>query len=99
MRAILYATGLVLALAVPAGAQGNAQGQMLAGACMGCHGVTGQGASSVPAIHGTKTRAEFVAAMEAFRADQRENTIMGRITRGYTDAEIALLAGHFGQGN
>jgi sulfide dehydrogenase cytochrome subunit len=33
--------------------------------------------------------------MAAFRANERPGTIMGRIARGYTDAEIAAMADHF----
>lgn len=33
--------------------------------------------------------------MLAFRANERPATIMGRIARGYTDAEIAALAAQF----
>ncbi|QXM24417.1 hypothetical protein KO353_14410 [Elioraea tepida] len=40
-------------------------------------------------------RQQFVALMRAFRANERPNTVMGRISRGYTDAEIAALAAHF----
>jgi sulfide dehydrogenase cytochrome subunit len=33
--------------------------------------------------------------MRAFAANERPGTIMGRIARGYTEAEIAALAAHF----
>ena len=33
--------------------------------------------------------------MAAFRANERQGTIMNRIARGYTDAEIAAMASHF----
>lgn len=68
---------------------------VLAGGCSGCHGAAGQGANGVPAIQRTKTRAEFAAAMQEFRENRRENTIMGRVARGYTPDEIAALAAHF----
>jgi len=68
---------------------------LLAGGCQGCHGVNGEGAHGIPSIHRTQTRAEFIATMQAFRANQRPATVMGRITRGYTEAEVAALAAHF----
>ena len=79
---------------------GTAQAQppeaaVLAGACAGCHGVAGEGGHGIPNIRQTKTRGEFIATMQAFRTDQRPNTVMGRITRGYTEAEVALLAAWF----
>jgi sulfide dehydrogenase cytochrome subunit len=90
LRGILFTAAL---LAAPAAqAQTTA---LLAGGCQGCHGVAGAGAYGIPAIHHTKSRAEFTAAMLAFRANERPGTVMGRIARGYTEAEIAALAAHF----
>jgi sulfide dehydrogenase cytochrome subunit len=86
--------GVLLMLTTAAAAQ-TAEPVLLAGGCQGCHGAAGEGGHGIPNIRQTKTRAEFVAAMRAFRADQRPNTIMGRITRGYTEAEVAALAAWF----
>lgn len=93
LRALLLGAGLLAAPAVHA----QVPPHILAGGCQGCHGVAGQGANGIPMIHQTRTRAEFVAAMAAFRANQTPNTVMGRIARGYTEAEIAALAAHFGK--
>jgi len=82
---------LSLLSVMPAWAQAS-NGTLLAGACAGCHGVTGQGGQGVPSIRQTQNIAEFVSTMQAFRANQREATVMGRISRGYTEAEIAALA-------
>jgi len=78
----------------PAMAQAS-DAAVLAGACQGCHGVAGQGGHGIPQIKEAHSRAEFVALMQAFRANQREATVMGRISRGYTDEQIAMLAGHY----
>ena len=96
MRYALVA--VALGISTQASAQSDAA-NLLAGGCMSCHGVMGQGGNGVPAIMRTKSRTEFTATMAAFRANERANTIMGRIGRGYTDAEIALLAAHYGTGN
>lgn len=84
---------LVLA-AVPARAQAP-DPAVLAGACQGCHGIAGQGSHGIPLIKDAHSRAEFVALLQAFRANQREATVMGRIARGYTDEQIAVLAAHY----
>lgn len=68
---------------------------LLAGGCQGCHGVNGEGSLGIPSIRQAQTRAEFLATMQAFRTDDRPNTVMGRITRGYTEAEVAALAAWF----
>jgi sulfide dehydrogenase cytochrome subunit len=91
LRALL--PSLLLA-AAPALAQAP-DPTLLAGACQGCHGVAGQGSNGIPQIKDAHSRAEFVALLQAFRANQREATVMGRIARGYTDEQIAVLAAHF----
>jgi len=93
MRSCTIAMVLLLA-GSPAIAQ-TADGALLAGACQGCHGVSGEGGHGIPSIHQMHDRQQFVALMRAFRANERPNTVMGRISRGYTDAEIAALAAHF----
>jgi cytochrome c553 len=37
-------------------------------------------------------RAELSATLIAFRSNERPGTIMGRIARGYNDAEIAAIS-------
>ena len=82
---------LMAGLAGPSMAQ-NEQATLMAGACQGCHGVAGGGAHGIPAIRSTMGRAEFVTAMQEFRTDRRQATVMGRIARGYTDAQFDALA-------
>lgn len=89
--------GALVALALLAAApQASASGPapLAAEGCVGCHGPEGKGATGIAALAG-RDRAELVALMTAFRANQRPGTIMGRIARGYTDAEIAAVAEHF----
>lgn len=85
------AAGLVLvAAALPA----SAQAPLAAEGCYGCHGPSGAGAGAIPAIAG-RDAADLRAAMLAFRANERPGTIMGRVARGYTEAEITAIAEHF----
>ncbi len=93
MRQFAWLAASLLA-AAPAMAQ-TPNTALLAGGCAGCHGVSGEGGQGVPSIWRTQSREEFTATMNAFRANQRPATVMGRITRGYTEAEIAALAAHF----
>jgi len=67
---------------------------LLAQACAGCHGQGGAGVTGMPAIAGTD-RETFLATWAAFRSDQRPASIMNRIARGYTDAEVSVLADFF----
>ena len=95
-RALLGAllAGLLAAPLAPLTAQ--AQAPLSAEGCYGCHGPSGTGAGGIPALAG-RDAAELRAQMLAFRANERPGTIMGRIARGYTDAEIAAIAEHFAQ--
>jgi sulfide dehydrogenase cytochrome subunit len=88
--------GLAMIMAGLSGASmAQTEQALLAGSCQGCHGVAGAGAQGIPAIHHTMARNDFIAAMQAFRANRREATVMGRVARGYTDAEFVALAAHF----
>lgn len=68
---------------------------MLANTCVGCHGI--DGISSGPAIPSIAGLSEdyFVDSMKAYREDSRPNTIMARIAKGYTDADIEQMAEYF----
>jgi sulfide dehydrogenase cytochrome subunit len=68
---------------------------LLIGGCQGCHGVSGQGGHGIPSIKANHSRDEFVALMRAFSANERPATVMGRISRGYSPEQIALLAAHY----
>jgi sulfide dehydrogenase cytochrome subunit len=88
--------GSILALALatlPLAAQ--AQAPLAAEGCLGCHGPEGRGGVPGAAAINGRSAAEMIAIMTAFRANERPGTIMGRIARGYTDAEIAAVADHF----
>ena len=95
LRPLLHRALLAGLLATPL-APAVAQAPLSAEGCYGCHGPGGTGAGGIPAIAG-RDAAELRAQMLAFRANERPGTIMGRIARGYTDAEIAALAEHFAQ--
>lgn len=84
----------MILLVASAGAQASGPAPLAAQACLGCHGSNGAGMHEVPRLAG-RDAAELQALMLAFRADARTGTIMGRIARGYSPAEIALVAEHF----
>lgn len=86
----LLLSGLMLVFAWPAAAQAPLAAQ----GCIGCHGPNGAGMGAVPGLAG-RDRAELIAQMNAFRANERPATIMGRIARGYTEAEIIATAEYF----
>lgn len=68
---------------------------MLANACAGCHGTDGASAGlATPNLAGQSKKA-FVESMKDFKTGSRPATVMGRLAKGYTDAEIAAMADFF----
>jgi len=66
----------------------------LAANCANCHGTQGRSAGAMPSLAGQKK--EFLAEqMRAFRDGKRAATIMHQLAKGYSDAQIDLLAEHF----
>jgi len=65
---------------------------MLANACGGCHGTNGASAGpSMPTIGGQSAIA-IAEAMKGFKSGDRPATVMGRIAKGYSDAEIDAMS-------
>ncbi|MCE8017523.1 cytochrome c, class I [Halomonas sp. MCCC 1A17488] len=68
---------------------------LMAGACANCHGTDGRLAGSVPTIAG-RPAAVLEARLLAFKRDEASDaTVMNRIAKGFSDEELAALAGHF----
>jgi len=88
VRRAALAAALALASA-PALTQ-PAAGQSAA-SCSGCHAPAPRAGAAIPAIEG-RPAAEIVAAMLAFKAGSRPATVMDRIAKGYSEAEIRALA-------
>jgi cytochrome c553 len=93
-RAAVVRLGLALLAPLPAAAE---TGPLVAQACLGCHGPTGTGMGAVPPLV-ARDAPELRALMQAFRDGTRPATIMDRIARGYTEAEIAAAIEHFAGG-
>ena len=73
----------------------GASAEMLAVTCAGCHGTNGaSNGPATPTIAGLEEE-YFVDVMKEFKSGDRYSTIMQRIAKGYSDDEIAAMAGHF----
>ena len=93
LAAVLLAAGAA-AGATPAGAE-EPDAALLAEACGACHGPDGRSPGSVPALAPLSEEA-MRALLLAYRAGDIEATVMNRIARALTDAEIEALARRFG---
>jgi sulfide dehydrogenase cytochrome subunit len=68
---------------------------MLANACAGCHGTYGASAGlTMPSLAGQSKEA-IVEAMKKFKSGQRPSTVMGRLAKGYSDADFAAMGDFF----
>jgi sulfide dehydrogenase cytochrome subunit len=86
MKIHLSSTALALAL----------YARSLAATCANCHGTDGravQGSSVLPLAGLDKSY--LVAQMQAFKTGTRPATVMHQISKGYSDAQIDVLAGYF----
>jgi len=67
----------------------------LAFTCAGCHGTDGSSVGpSSPSIAGMDPEV-FIDAMQAYKFDERNSTIMNRIAKGYSDEQIKGMAWYF----
>jgi len=68
---------------------------LIAQSCAACHGTAGALQTSVPAIAGTPASILEMQLL-AFRDDAMPGaTVMPRLTKGYTEAELRALAAYF----
>ena len=66
----------------------------LAATCANCHGTQGQARGDSKPLAGVPAAA-ITAMMGAFKSGAASSTIMGQIAKGYSDAQVALIAGYF----
>ena len=89
--AVVFSTASVLAQEA---AKPNAA--LIAANCAVCHGQAGAGAGDIVKINEQSAR-QIAENMRAFRDGKKPSTIMGRITKGYTDPQIDAVANHLGK--
>ena len=93
MKRLLLAAALA-ALAVSPGVAQQVDGQVLALSCFNCHGPGGKSPGDIPSIAG-KSEDFLKTALIDFREGKRTGssaTIMTRLAKGYSDAEIDAVA-------
>lgn len=88
---------VLLLLAGSTAAPALAQSQstvVMAASCASCHGPGGGSPGAIPSIN-RLSAPDMAKKLRDYRAGQLEPTIMNRIAKGYTDAEIDALAQYF----
>jgi len=85
----------VIAITHPGVASADmAPAEILASTCFACHGPNGVSVGPMPTL-ATKDGKYIASNLRAFRDGQKQGTIMDRITKGFSDAEIDSLASYF----
>ena len=79
---------------VEAADAGTSRGAAVAQTCVTCHGPEGQSQGAIPSL-ATLASADMRAALQAFRAETRQSTVMHRIAKGLNDDDIAAVAAYF----
>ncbi len=71
-----------------------ASGAVLANTCFSFHGTDGKSVGAMPTIAG-KSESFIAEKLKAFKSGELEATVMNRIAKGFSDAEIEALAKFF----
>lgn len=94
-----WTPGVLLLAAAAAHAQAPAspqalQARNLAATCANCHGTNGQARGDMKPLAGVSAE-KLKAALADFKSGAQPATVMHQIVKGYTDGQIALIAGYF----
>ncbi len=79
------------ALAEEQAAGSAVRGALLAATCAGCHRDEPSDPRGIPSLSGLSA-AEIAGKLSAYRSGELQGTLMNRLARGYSEAEIRLLA-------
>jgi sulfide dehydrogenase cytochrome subunit len=95
-----FIAGAAMAIAGVFSAEALAQAQgpspaAIARNCYLCHGPEGKTAGPMPRLNG-QPAAAIGKALTDFKTDQRKGTIMNRIAKGYSDADLQAVAQYLG---
>ena len=97
MRLSPFLAAALLALAAASAAaqalDANAA-RNLAATCTNCHGTNGVSQGGTASLAGMP-RDAIIRTMQEFKSGTRSATIMHQLAKGYTDEQIALIAGWF----
>lgn len=66
----------------------------LAATCANCHGTDGKSVGGMAKLAG-EPKARILSQLQDFRSGAKPATVMHQIARGYTEAQLELIAGYF----
>ncbi|MES9851293.1 MAG: c-type cytochrome [Candidatus Thiodiazotropha sp. L084R] len=88
----LLAMSAALILSGTLYAEGVRTPSMLANTCAGCHGTLGASAGDLMPIIGGMEKEFLQTILLEYKTGERDSTIMGRLAKGYSDAELKAIA-------
>jgi len=91
LAAMLAIASLVASPAVTAA---DAGGAIIAAQCNGCHGFEGASKGAAPALKG-RPAPYLSQSMKDYKSGKTKGTIMNRIAKGYSDAELDNVAKYY----
>ncbi len=92
--AVATVTGLLAAVAVAAPLAETALPRDLAATCANCHGTNGVSVGGFVSLAGT-AKDELSRKMREYKSGARAGTVMPQLAKGYSDAQIELMATWF----
>jgi cytochrome c553 len=84
----------VWAPGVGTAAERLSRGATVAQTCVTCHGPGGRSQGAIPSL-ASLTSADLLGALRAFRAESPQSTVMHRIARGLSEADMTAVAAYF----
>ena len=92
--ALIALVVLLQPLAAPIAADMTSdRGLVLSLSCASCHGTNGKSPGSMPMLHG-RSYDYLKSQLFAFKDSSRKGSVMNRIARGYSAAELNAIASY-----
>lgn len=87
---------VLLALPLTAVGQGTDPnlGRNLAATCAGCHGIAGNALPGMPSVAGQPKEA-LLRKLKDYKDGKQPATVMQQLAKGYTDAQLELIAAYY----
>ena len=95
LRVSCAAVLLAACAAAPAWAQDPSIARGLAATCTACHGTDGRSVDGVPPSLAGRGKGELLQMMKDFKSGTRQATVMHQHAKGYSDAQLDLIADYF----
>ena len=85
---------MVVALSAAALGADPHPGRNLGATCANCHNTTGNSAAGMPSLAGMSKEA-MLKSLKDFKDGNRSATVMQQLARGYSDAQLELIAAYY----